>query len=66
VNQVEVVKGFRPQYRKASPTYSKGRVCGAPGCEVKLSQYNRNEKCWAHLGLKVPRLRGRVPSGAKA
>ena len=44
------------QYRGASvrtlprPTkqYSTGRVCAEPGCETKLSRYNKWVYCWQH------------------
>jgi hypothetical protein len=28
--------------------YSKGRVCADPGCETKLSRYNKWQFCWQH------------------
>ena len=51
---------------RASRTYPEGRVCAAPGCETRISTYNRREKCWAHAEMKVPRLRGRKPAAGSA
>jgi hypothetical protein len=28
--------------------YSTGRVCAEPGCETKLSRYNKWAYCWQH------------------
>jgi hypothetical protein len=28
--------------------YSEGRVCAHPGCETKLSRYNKWQYCWQH------------------
>ena len=28
--------------------YSEGRVCAEPGCETKLSIYNKWKYCWQH------------------
>lgn len=28
--------------------FSDGRVCGAPGCETRLSIYNKWTYCWQH------------------
>lgn len=44
------------QYRGASvrtlprpnKQYSTGRVCAEPGCETKLSRYNKWVYCWQH------------------
>lgn len=47
---------------RPSRLYPKGRVCSQAGCETRLSQYNRRDKCWAHAEMKVPRLRGRKPA----
>ncbi len=54
------IRAERP-HGSASPNrrYPDGRICSAPGCDARISIYNRNDRCWAHLGLKVPRLRGR-------
>lgn len=46
---------------RASQKFAKGRVCAEPGCETRLSTYNRRDKCWNHADMKVPRLRGRKP-----
>jgi hypothetical protein len=44
---------------KPSRSYPSGRTCSEPGCSARISIYNRNDRCWLHLGLKVPRMRGR-------
>ena len=51
---------------RASQKFPKGRVCAEPGCETRLSTYNRRDKCWAHADMKVPRLRGRKSRPAEA
>ena len=51
---------------RASQKFPKDRVCKFPGCETKLSTYNRRDKCWAHAEMKVPRLRGRKPATGNA
>jgi hypothetical protein len=33
---------------RANRTYAEGRVCAAPGCETKLSKYNKWSYCWQH------------------
>jgi hypothetical protein len=54
------IKGISRPSRK----YSKGRVCAAPACETKLSQYNRREFCYPHAPVRFPRVRGRIlPEG---
>lgn len=42
--------------------YAGDRVCGAPGCETRLSVYNASDECWQHTEakpfvLQVPRRR---------
>jgi hypothetical protein len=44
---------------RPSRVFGKGRLCAHPGCVTVLSQYNRRDMCWAHAGMKIPRLRGR-------
>lgn len=44
---------------KRSRTYTQGRVCSHPECVTKLSTYNRRDTCFAHAGVKIPRLRGK-------
>ncbi len=57
------IHGSRPQgLPRASRRYPSGRVCSHPGCETRLSVYNRRERCWAHAEMKIPRLRGRKPA----
>jgi hypothetical protein len=61
------IRGQKPQaLPRASRQYPDGRVCAEPGCETRLSKYNRREKCWAHAEMKVPRLRGRKPAAGEA
>jgi hypothetical protein len=61
------IRGSRPQaLPRASQTYPEGRVCLHPGCETRLSTYNRRDRCWAHAEMKVPRLRGRKPAAGSA
>lgn len=63
----EAIRGSKPhELPRASQRYPKGRICSAPGCETKLSTYNRRERCWAHAEMKVPRLRGRKPAAGSA
>jgi hypothetical protein len=33
---------------RANRTYTSGRVCAEPGCETKLSMYNKWLFCWQH------------------
>ena len=42
---------------RANRTYSTGRVCDEPGCETKLSIYNKWRYCWQHepVHAYVPR-----------
>ncbi|CAN5362440.1 hypothetical protein BH20ACT22_BH20ACT22_24330 [soil metagenome] len=57
------IRGSRTQaLPRASQKFPEGRVCESPGCETRLSTYNRRERCWAHAEMKIPRLRGRKPS----
>lgn len=54
------IRAERPrELAKPNRTYSQGRVCAEPDCEARISVYNRNDRCWLHLGFKVPRVRGR-------
>jgi len=57
------IRGSRTQaLPRASQKFPEGRVCESPGCETRLSTYNRRERCWAHAEMKIPRLRGRKPA----
>jgi hypothetical protein len=42
---------------RANRTYSTGRVCDEPGCETRLSIYNKWRYCWQHepIHTYVPR-----------
>jgi hypothetical protein len=33
---------------RANRKYTTGRVCAEPGCETKLSVYNKWQFCWQH------------------
>ncbi|HEY8199860.1 MAG TPA: hypothetical protein VII47_00740 [Actinomycetota bacterium] len=44
---------------RKSRQYDSDRICAHPGCITKISKYNRRETCFAHAGVKIPRLRGR-------
>jgi hypothetical protein len=61
------IQGSRPHsLPRASQKYPEGRICAHPGCETRLSTYNRRDRCWAHAEMKVPRLRGRKPAPGSA
>jgi hypothetical protein len=61
------IQGHRPQaLPRRSRRYPGGRVCAHPGCETRLSTYNRRDRCWVHAEMKVPRLRGRKPAPGSA
>jgi hypothetical protein len=61
------IQGQRPVgLPRASQKYPEGRICSFPGCETRLSVYNRRDRCWAHAEMKVPRLRGRKPAAGSA
>ncbi len=61
------IRGERPTgLPRASRTYGKGRVCSHPGCETRLSTYNKRDRCWAHAEMRIPRLRGRKPATGSA
>ena len=49
MSTLKQVAGRRPR-----KTYDSGRHCATPGCETKLSKYNKNEFCWTHF-QPVPR-----------
>jgi hypothetical protein len=42
---------------RPNKSYSEGRVCADPGCETKLSVYNKWDYCWQHepVHAYVPR-----------
>ena len=41
-----------------SRRYPDGRECSHPGCDTRLSTYNRATTCWVHSPRTTPRLRG--------
>jgi len=63
----EAIRGSKAlSLPRANQKAPEGRVCAQPGCETKLSTYNKRERCWAHAEMKVPRLRGRKPAAGSA
>ncbi|MBK5226884.1 MAG: hypothetical protein ABI571_05535 [Actinomycetota bacterium] len=66
-SEKQAIRGQRPLgLPRASQKYAEGRICDHPGCETRLSTYNRRDRCWAHAEMKVPRLRGRKPAAGSA
>lgn len=51
---VRARRGRRPK------TVEESRVCADAGCETRLSRYNLGDHCYAHRGVRYPRLRGEV------
>jgi hypothetical protein len=50
------IKGMtRPSRR-----FGQDRFCAKPGCETRLSQYNKSEYCHAHAPVRFPRVRGKI------
>lgn len=45
---------------RASRHYGEGRICADPGCDTKLSMYNKRDYCHVHAPVKFPRVRGRI------
>ncbi len=45
---------------RPSKRFSQDRVCSKPGCETRLSQYNKAEYCHAHAPIRFPRVRGKI------
>ena len=45
---------------RPSKRFSENRVCSKPGCETRLSQYNKAEYCHAHAPIRFPRVRGKI------
>ena len=55
-----VYKGARVRsLPKPNRSYPTGRVCGAEGCETRLSMYNRWDFCWQHEPVHSYSPRGR-------
>lgn len=61
-----MTKGTRPGHLpRPSERGREGRVCAHPGCETKLSVYNRSDRCWQHANVVFPSFRGkRLQGGA--
>ncbi len=56
----EAMRGHHPVgLPRKSRTYAEGRVCADPGCETRISVYNRSDRCFLHAGARIPRLRGK-------
>jgi hypothetical protein len=51
---------------RPSKQYTTGRVCADPGCETKLSRYNKWNFCWQHepVHAYVPRGKRRSKKAA--
>ena len=47
-----------PRARRKPKQYEAGRVCEEDGCTVRLSRYNKKDKCFNHQELTFPRTRG--------
>ncbi len=45
---------------RPSKRFADGRVCAKPGCETKISRYNKAEFCHAHAPVRFPRVRGKI------
>lgn len=61
----DIIKGRTVRgVTRPSKDYGEGRVCAKPGCDTKLSRYNRREYCHVHAPVRYPRVRGRIlPEG---
>lgn len=44
---------------RPSRAFAKNRTCGEPGCETRLSMYNKGKFCYLHEPMAVPRTRGK-------
>ena len=70
----EVTKVSDERYRGAAVRtlprpnrrYGAGRVCAAPGCQTKLSVYNKWNYCWQHEPVHSYIPRGKRKSRAAA
>lgn len=63
MDAASVMKGSRlVGLPRRSRQYEDGRTCAHPGCNTKLSTYNRKDTCFMHTGVKIPRLRGKKAS----
>ena len=51
---------------RPSKRFDTGRVCAKPGCNTKLSQYNKAEYCHPHAPIRFPRVRGKILDGSDA
>ncbi|MDX1468078.1 MAG: hypothetical protein R3258_01945 [Acidimicrobiia bacterium] len=51
---------------RPSKRFDTGRVCAKPGCNTKLSQYNKADYCHPHAPIRFPRVRGKILDGSDA
>jgi len=53
--------GGRPisGHDRPSRAFKAGRVCQEPGCDTRLSIYNKGKYCYQHEPNSAPRTRGR-------
>ncbi|MEX1288136.1 MAG: hypothetical protein AB1Z57_09385 [Acidimicrobiia bacterium] len=51
--------GRRPRGGRKTRQYGDDRRCTVPGCDVRLSRYNKHQVCSAHLPT-FSRTRGRL------
>lgn len=57
----DIVKGAAIKgMTRPSRRFAVGRECAKPGCDTKLSQYNKAEFCHAHAPVRFPRVRGKI------
>jgi hypothetical protein len=49
--------------RRRPRSFGEHRVCAVKGCEVRLSRYNRSDRCFGHAPARFPRLRGEFTEG---
>ncbi|MFO7300458.1 MAG: hypothetical protein DIU67_009745 [Actinomycetes bacterium] len=57
----EIVRGAAIKgVTRPSRRFAAGRVCAKPGCDTKLSQYNKADYCHAHAPVRFPRVRGKI------
>lgn len=60
MRDTETIKGRVVRRTGRKPKTVEGdRTCAAPGCDTRLTRYNRGDHCYAHTGVRHPRVRGR-------
>ncbi len=61
MNSQETLTGHRVRMEGRAPKRMEaGRVCAFPGCDTKLSSYNRRDTCYVHSPIRFPRVRERT------